>query len=177
MTEALILIDIQKAFYEQSWESRSIDSFEKNIAALIQKWRADKAPIIHIRHNSLVEGSLLKQGLPSYDFMDCARPMEGEQIVTKHVNSAFIGTNLESILQEMGVNAIVIAGLSSDHCVSTSVRMAANLGFKVKLVYDGTATFKRDLLGESFSPEIVHKVALASLSEEFCEVVQTSELL
>jgi isochorismate hydrolase len=57
-------------------------------------------------------------------------------VFRKHVNSAFIGTGLEAYLQTQGIRDLVLVGLTTDHCVSTSARMAANLGFAVTVVAD-----------------------------------------
>jgi nicotinamidase-related amidase len=94
------------------------------------------------------------------------------------VNSAFIGTGLEEYLNENGLDSLVIVGLTTDHCVSTSTRMAGNLGFDVTLVSDATATFDRkDASGEHISAEDMHRVNLASLNGEFCIVKTTDEVL
>jgi nicotinamidase-related amidase len=104
-------------------------------------------------------------------------PIKGEQIFEKSVNSAFIGTNLESYLRENGINNIVIAGLTTDHCVSTTTRMAGNLGFKVLLVSDATATFDRQGPdGKEYKAEDIFAVHIASLHGEFCNVVSTVSL-
>ena len=94
------------------------------------------------------------------------------------MNSAFIGTGLEERLREQGIERVVIAGLTSDHCVSATARMAGDLGFDVYVVADATATFGRTGPdGEHLAAEQVHAVSLATLEGEFATVVRTEELL
>ena len=89
---------------------------------------------IHIQHCSVEPGSPLSPEHPGCQFKPEAIPIEGEPVFKKTVNSAFIGTELESHLKDNGIEHIVIVGLTTDHCVSTTTRMAGNLGFKVLLV-------------------------------------------
>ena len=105
-------------------------------------------------------------------------PKEGEEVISKTVNSAFIGTTLEQQLKERRVTQIVIAGLTTPHCVSTSARMAANLGFEVVVVSDATAAFEwlaHD--GAKIAAESMHFHALAALNAEFASIRSTSEIL
>jgi nicotinamidase-related amidase len=109
---------------------------------------------------------------------DEALPLTGEKLFTKTVNSAFIGTGLEDYLRIAGINSLVVVGLTTDHCVSTSPRMAGNLGFDVTLVSDATAAFDRlGHDGTEYLADDIHKIHLASLNEEFCVVRSTTEIL
>lgn len=69
------------------------------------------------------------------------QPLPGEVVIQKFVNSAFIGTNLEEQLREDKCNAVVVVGLTTNHCVETTTRMAGNLGFTTYLVSDATGYF------------------------------------
>ena len=98
-------------------------------------------------------------------------------IIKKNVNSAFIGTDLKEQLDSQNITKLVIVGLTTDHCVSTTTRMAGNFGFNTFLVSDATATFnKKGLDGQNFSAEIIHETALASLNDEFATIVTTGFL-
>jgi len=178
LKSALLLIDVQKGFDDSFWGERNNPAAESNISTLLQEWRKHGAPIIHVRHCSVSPKSPLHPDQPGNAFKDIAVPLEGEPEFTKTVNSAFIDTGLEAYLRQNDLSDLIIVGLTTDHCVSTSTRMAGNLGFNVTLVGDATATFERkSYRGEYISAEEMHEVNLASLHEEFCVVKSTQEVL
>jgi nicotinamidase-related amidase len=123
-------------------------------------------------------GSLLGPESPGFKFKDAARPYSGEPVIQKNVNSAFIGTDLEARLKQNGLKTVVLAGLVTDHCVSTTARMAGNLGFDTYVVSDATATFDRvGPDGRQYKADDIQAINLASLSEEFATVIDTEALL
>jgi nicotinamidase-related amidase len=106
------------------------------------------------------------------------KPNATEPVIKKNVNSAFIGTDLKEQLDRAGIKKVVLAGLTTDHCVSTTTRMAGNYGYDTFLVSDATATFdKTGVDGQKYSAELIHETALASLHNEFATVVKAEELI
>jgi len=175
----LILIDIQKAFdnVEYWGGQRNNPDAEIKAGELLNIWREKKLPVFHIQHCSATPTSLLNEANEGNEFQDIVKPIDGEVIIKKNVNSAFIGTNLKEQLDRENITKLVIVGLTTDHCVSTTTRMAGNLGYDTFLVSDATATFnKKGLDGQEFSAELIHDTALASLHEEFATVVTTAFL-
>jgi nicotinamidase-related amidase len=171
----LLLIDVQRAFDDPGWGPRNNPDAERQIAALLTAWRAAAAPIIHVRHVSSSPNGVFKRGTQAFEFKPEALPAGGEPLIEKSVNSAFIGTDLTERLCELEAAPLVIAGLTTDHCCSTTARMAANLGFSTVVVADATATFDRpDPTGGVFPADLMHRTALASLSGEFAEIMVTS---
>ena len=175
---ALLLIDVQQGFDDPRWGARNNPSAEKRIADLLAAWRATDRPVIHVQHLSLEPQSPLRADAPGHAFKVEALPMVGEPVFRKHVNSAFIGTDLEVHLRANGIEALVIVGLTTDHCVSTTTRMAGNLGFTVTVVEDATATFERQGPdGDLYSADLVHRVSLASLHREFATIRSARDIL
>ncbi|WP_457832140.1 isochorismatase family protein, partial [Staphylococcus aureus] len=87
--------------------------------------------------------SLLNESHQGNEFKDIVKPTDDEPIVKKNVNSAFIGTDLKEQLDNRKITKLVIVGLTTDHCISTTTRMAGNFGFDTYLVSDATATFNK----------------------------------
>lgn len=175
---ALIVIDVQKGFDDPRMGHRNNPSCEKNIARLLEAWRASGRPIIHVRHDSVEPKSVLRPDQPGNALKPEAQPRNGEPLLSKHVNSAFIGTDLEQRLRSAGQDTVVCVGLTTDHCVSTTARMAGNLGFKTIVVADATAAHDRRAYDGTIVPaEEIYRGALASLHGEFAEVVTTDDLL
>lgn len=173
---ALILIDIQKGFdnIEYWGGERNNPGAEKNCSELLKIWRDKKLPIFHIKHCSSNPKSLLNETNTGNEFKDIVKPIDGEPIIKKNVNSAFIGTDLKERLDKEKISTVVIVGLTTDHCVSTTTRMAGNFGYNTFLVSDATATFnKKGVDGQNFPAELIHETALASLNEEFATVITT----
>jgi len=176
---ALILIDIQKGFDDIAYwgGQRNNPNAENNAAELLKIWRENQLPIFHIQHCSTNPTSLLNATNPGNELKEMVKPILGETIIQKNVNSAFIGTNLKQLLGEQKIKTLVIVGLTTDHCVSTTTRMAGNFGFDTFVVSDATATFnKKGVDGQHYSSELIHETALASLNGEFATVVTTAYL-
>ena len=174
---ALLVIDVQLGLDNPALGERNNLDAKANIARLLKLWRDNHRPVIHVQHCSTDPDSLLQPHLPGNAFKPEASPVNGEPVFQKTVNSAFIGTELESYLRSEKLDRLVVVGLTTDHCVSTSVRMAGNLGFDVILVSDATATFERqDGDGRNISADDMHRIHLASLSGEFCQLLPAAKV-
>ncbi|MEP6712033.1 MAG: cysteine hydrolase family protein [Ferruginibacter sp.] len=173
---ALILVDIQKGFANiEYWgEERNNPEAESKAAELLKFWRAKHLPVFHIQHCSSNPASLLHETNAGNAFNNLVMPIAGEPIIKKKVNSAFIGTDLQAQLDKAGITELVIAGLTTDHCISTTTRMAGNLGYQTFLVSDATAAFnKTGVDGKNYPAALIHETALASLHNEFASIVTT----
>ena len=177
---ALILVDVQRAFLE--WENagkrRNNPNALANVTALLDAYRRAGLPIYHIRHSSQEVGSALRAELPGFSPIEGVEERDGEPVLIKHVNSSFIGTDLEVRLRDMGTTKLVIAGITTNHCVETTTRMAGNLGFDAFLVGDACYTFDRTGYdGQIERAEDIHAMTLSNLNGEFATITTTEKVL
>lgn len=178
---ALILIDIQSGFDDASlWGgSRNNPAMEANAAQLLahgrKNGRKSGINIIHVQHASRSETSPLHPKSKGFAFKQGFEPLNGEKHIIKHENSAFIGTDLEIFLREHMISKLIICGITTEHCVSTTTRMASNLGFDVRLIGDACHAWpKTSLDGQhTIDAETIHITELAILHKEFAMVQST----
>ena len=177
---ALLIVDVQKAFLENDYpglKRNNLDA-EKTRGLILNKWRELKLPVIHVRHSSVNPKSKLHKSKPGFSFNDYVLPMNGETVLTKSVNSAFIGTNLETLLSDQKIKTLIIVGMTTNHCISTTVRMSGNLGYETYLISDSTAAYNTmGLDGKMIDCETIYRTSLANLNEEFTTIISSEELL
>lgn len=175
---ALVVVDVQAGFDDPIWGRRNNPSCEQNVATLIQRWREVEAPIVFVRHDSVLPDSPLRPGQPGNDL----RPEvsgDPDLLVTKSVNSAFLGDpDLDAWLRERGITGVAIVGVQTNFCCETTARMAGNLGYETLFVLDATHTFDMPAYGGgTISAEELTRVTASNLDGEFAEVVDTVDLL
>jgi nicotinamidase-related amidase len=174
----LLPIDMQQGFDQATWPNRWNGHVDENGLKVLEGWRKAKLPIIHVQHNSVMKGSTLNPDNIGNNFRQGFEPLSGEGHIIKSVNSAFIGTELDLQLRRLGVKSVVTFGISTDMCVSTTIRTGANMGWPMVLVEDACDCFdQKDSDGAVITARAMHDAHVATLRVEFCKVVMTNELL
>jgi nicotinamidase-related amidase len=175
---ALLIIDVQRAIDHPSWGRRNNPQAEENISCLLAAWRRTGRPVLHVRHLSREVGSTYRPAQEGCEFKPEVQPLAGEIVLTKHTNSAFIGTELEVLLRRKRIFTLVICGVITNNSVEATARMAGNLGYETYVVSDATATFDTvDFFGQRRTAEDVHAFSLTNLQGEYAAVVSTAEVL
>ncbi len=175
---ALLVIDVQRAIDDPVWGRRGQPEAEANIATLLAQWRERGWPVLHIRHDSIEPESPYRPDSPGNAFKPEVMPRDGEPVIVKRTNSAFIGTDLGDRLSDGGHGCLVVTGVLLENSVEATVRMAGNLGYRVLLPADATASIdRRDANGRLWPAEDVHALTLSILDGEYATVVDTKSLL
>lgn len=189
---ALLVIDIQNTYLEPKDSSeentrwrpffdRMNDVVIPNTRAL-QDWaRRTGIEVIHARIASLKEDGRdrsLSQKKPGFNYLllpkdrhdsqivEAVGAREGEIVVTKTTDSALTGTNLRMILHNMEIRHVIVAGIFTDQCVSSTVRSLADESFNVVVVEDCCAAATDEL----------HRHELAVINMIYCHVVSGAEV-
>lgn len=175
---ALVLVDVQQGFDDPAWGARNNPGCEANIASLLAHWQERQRPVVFVRHDSSQPGSPLAAGTPGNAFKELVTG-EPDLLVVKTVNSAFYGEpDLHEWLRRSGISALVIAGITTNHCCETTARMAGNLGYETLFALDATHTFDRTAPDSQIVDADTLALATATnLHGEFATVVATRELL
>ncbi|QDI70242.1 cysteine hydrolase [Streptomyces calvus] len=183
---ALVVVDVQKGFEELDfWGRRNNPAADDNIAALLDVWQSTGRPVVHVRHDSRKPGSPLRVGHEGNRFKEYVERRRGkgtggELLVTKTVNSAFLGTpDLAAWLRAEGISQLVLTGIQTNMCVETTARMGGNLGFEVLVAFDATYTF--DLEGpfgwRRTADELAQATAVSLHGGGFARVVTTGDVV
>jgi nicotinamidase-related amidase len=161
---ALIVVDVQEGLDDPQYGARNNPEAERRIAELLEFWRRNNMPVIFGQYLSSRPDSPLKPGNPGTAIKQAVAPIAGEPVLEKRGNSMFKGTGLDDRLRELGVKKLILVGLATDACISSTAREAKDLGYATTVVVDACATFdRRGLKGERLPAMQVHEMELSIL--------------
>ncbi|KAF4829577.1 putative isochorismatase family protein YddQ [Colletotrichum tropicale] len=168
----LVIIDAQNEYANGKLAVSGVEASRAKIAFLLEKYRAAKAPVIHVVHEVPAGAPLFTPGTDLAEEFSELKPVEGESVVTKHFPGSFTGTNLEDLLKATGRNKVVLTGYMAHVCISTTARQASERGWDVIVVED--AVGDRNIPGTS--AEELTRVSLAEIADAFGTVVKSADI-
>lgn len=170
---ALVMIDCQREYLDGGLILFGVEEALAEGAKLLAMARERGVPIIHIQHKGNPGGLFDPEG-PNHALCDEVTPKEGEVIVAKTKPNAFTETELEDILKPYARKSLLIAGLMTHMCVSSTARAALDHGYSCTVVAGACAT--RDLPDSLGGDGVIkaadlHRAALAALADRFAVIV------
>lgn len=180
MSRALLVIDVQVALAEAdaAGAARSCPAAEANIATLLDAFRASGELVVHVHHHGTDPDDPFHPDAPGSAVQAFAAPREYEAVVIKTGSSGFVGTRLQSLLEDSGISRVILCGATANHCVESTTRSAADLGFQPIYVSDAVWTY--DITGpdgEWHSADRIQSVSMATLEGEIASVHRTQDVL
>lgn len=172
MTKALVIIDHQKAMFENpAMQPHDGEAVTDRIAALLAKARAAHAPVFFVQHDGGPDDSF-HAGRPGFPFHDKIAPLPSEDVTVKNRSSAFHGTDFDAKLKRAGIDHLVITGMQSEYCVTSAIRGAHERGYKLTLASDGHSTFDTDIARGKDIVAIINDTTRGS----FADVIPAAEI-
>lgn len=144
MTQALLIIDVQHVFEAGEYRAHDIDGVIARLNFVAQAARSRKQPVIYVQHAS--PDAPLQRGSEGWQLASGLDVQPGDLIVHKTASDAFHGTDLQALLQQHGVDRLIVGGAQSDYCVDSTVRRALALGYPLQLLADGHTTLGNGVL-------------------------------
>lgn len=174
----LIIINAQNGLFDATQEGRNNSEAERNIAKLLQYWRSKSREVVHVKHVSDNPSSHFFKKSSGCDFLESLIPKKQEHIVEKTKSSAFLNTQLESLIDKDNCKNIILVGFTANECIDATARDAVALGFETFVVGDATATFDlRDPSGKLVKADRIHKLTLANINAFYAKVVTIRDIL
>jgi len=173
----LVLIDYQNEYVAGPLGLPGAAPAIQRAARLLGLAREATSPVIHVAHKGR-PGGLFDRSAERGQIIAALAPRADETVIEKGLPNAFAGTDLHAILSKAARKDIIIAGFMTHMCVSSTARAALDFGWRVTI--DAGACATRDLpdgAGSRVEADVVHKVALAELSDRFAIVARDSEEL
>ncbi len=175
---ALLVIDAQDSFkLLPRWERRNNLEFEKNVARLIDAYHQAGLPVIYFLHYDEDPG--FEKTNPGFKLMDFLSPRPDEEVIEKDTRNVFTSTRLLPLLLKKNVRRLAITGIQMEQCCETSARVAADLGFAVDFVIDGTLTFpiaNVDNPSEELGVDAIRERTEFALRRRFARITTVSQL-
>ena len=139
---ALLVIDLQRGAFDgvRCPPIASADDLVSHATSLVEAARRNNTPIIFVQHCAGANKAL-EEGTSHGEFHEKVLPQAADRIVKKYASSAFENTNLQPMLQGLGITELVVCGLQSEICVFNTSVSALELGYVVHIAQDGHGTW------------------------------------
>lgn len=173
---ALLLIDAQREYTDGALPLAGIDAAVGQTARLLELARRHGVPVVHVVHHGKPGGGLFDPAGAMAAIIPAVAPLEGEAVVSKALPNAFAGTGLDTLLRATGRTELIVAGFMTHMCISSTVRVALDLGWRSTVVASATAT--RDLpdgRGGVVPAADLQRATLAALADRFAVVVEDAD--
>ena len=187
---ALLIVDVQNDFVspkgsaaQRGDDVSAAQAMVPSLVRLIDEARRVSLPVIYIKtthgewtdspswiYRKSQQGALntCREGSWGAEFYQGISPLPGERVVIKHRYSAFINTDLNTVLKAKGIESVLVTGVATNVCVETTTRDAYMFDYYVTMVEDCSAAYDSKL-HETTLENIRRHFGLAASSEEIIE--------
>ncbi len=176
MNRSLIVIDVQKEYFNGKLPVTYPSESLQNILLAMESAHVNKIPIILVQHTNIDEGSVtFVKGTEGWEIISQLKNMPYDHLVEKNLPGSFTGTDLESWLRENEIDTVTISGYMTQMCCDTTARQAYHRGFKVEFLSDATGTLSVSNYAGTVTDEELHHSILVTQAMRFSNVLTTND--
>ena len=177
--QALILVDIQNDYFPAGkWPLAGVEAAADNAARVLQASREAGDLVVHIRHEAEAsDAPFFVAGSMGAQLHEKVLNQGDEVVVPKHFINAFRETGLKALLEQRGVETLVVVGSMSHMCIDGITRAAVDFGYPTTVIHDACATLDLQFNGVTVPAAQVHAAFMAALEFGYARVLSTDEFL
>lgn len=174
---AVVVVDLQNDYWPSGkWPLVGIEQAAANAAKVIRNARAAGDAVFHVRHEFPSPAApFFAPGTDGAEINPAVGPLEGEPVIVKSHPNAFRDTALKRMLDEKGVEEVVVVGAMSHMCIAATARAASDYGYATIVVHDACATRDVDFDGATVPAAQVHAANMGALAFAHGRVVGASQ--
>jgi nicotinamidase-related amidase len=174
---AVVVIDLQNEYWpDGNLPLENIEGAAANAARVISHAREAGDLVVNVRHE-MPGAPVFVPGSEGAEINDVVAPAEGEPVITKNFPNSFRDTGLKELLDEKGIEDVVVVGAMSHMCVDATVRAANDFGYRTVTVHDACATRDLEFNGATVPAAHVHAALMAAFEFAYGEVVATDDFI
>ncbi|MFK3971948.1 cysteine hydrolase family protein [Pseudomonas sp. NPDC087358] len=176
---ALIVVDIQNDYFPGGkWPLVGADAAADNAARIIQATRDAEGLVVHIRHEfTSQDAPFFTPGSDGAKLHAKVINQGDEPVLLKHFANSFRETELKQVLDQHGIDELVVIGSMSHVCIDATTRAAADFGYTVKVIHDACASRDLEFNGSTVPAAQVHAAFMSALGFAYAQVISTDTLL
>ena len=177
--QAILVIDLQNEYLPTGkLPLVGIEEATANAVRIIADAREKDIPVIHIQHIfAHGEMPVFTPNTDGIEIQKSVTPVNNEVVIVKNYVNSFLHTNLKQVLEDDGIEEIIVVGAMSHMCVDAVVRAASDFGYKVKVIHDACATFDLEFNGLKVRAAYAHATLMAAFEFAYATVVSTDDYL
>lgn len=176
---AIVVVDLQNEYLPTgNLPLVGLESALENAARVIGAARTNNDLVVHVRHESNIpDMPFFIPGTEGVQTITAVAPKDGESVILKNYPNSFRETDLKKMLDQQGIEELVVIGAMSHMCVEATTRAAADFGYSVTVVHDACATMDLNFSDTVVPAVQVHATVMAALGFAYATIKTTDTYL
>jgi len=177
--QALIVVDIQNDYFAAGkWPLVGAEAAAEKAAQVIKAFRDAGDLVVHIRHEATdKDAPFFVAGSEGAQIHASVANRGDEPVIVKHHINSFRDTELKAVLDQHGIDKLIIVGSMSHMCTHGIARAAVDLGYDTTVIHDACATLDLEFNGVKVPAAHVHAAFMAALAFGYTPLLSTADFL